>query len=269
MHIPDIGRLVSLGKAVVMANRPEILLGTAIASTLGSVVLAAKGGYESGKQVLMEDIDRESRGDLPLSLQEKTLLTWQNYIPAAGAYIAGVGSTVGLHWIHVKEKRAIVATGLAAVEEVRANSQTYINDIKESVEKNSTPKTRDKIIEDVNLVTADRNGGILREWSDGVITEMYLVRDAKSGRDIWSNQAMIDQAVNELNAHIIHEGEASLNTFYEAAGFPRNDDGEDFGWNGGVELALQWTNSSRSDGRPVREFKFRDEPEKNFDRASR
>lgn len=268
MKLPDIRGFVNVGKSLVMANRPEILLGTAGASIVGAVVLAARGGYKSGKQIAMIEQECEAaETPTPTNLQIVEL-TWKNYIPAATVTAAALGSTIGLHLIHVHEKKTLVATGLAVVEEVRESARAYIEDLQDSVDENSTSKTNQKIRDGLMDKQIDRNGG-LKTWSDGVITEMYLIRDSRTGRDIWSNQTMIDEALNELNARIVHDGESSLNTFYSNAGFGEIAEGEDYGWNGGVEVALQWSNSNRDDGRPVREFRFRDDPEKGFDRGSR
>lgn len=269
MQLPDIKGLINLSKTVVMANRPEILLGTAIAGTVGAVLLAAKGGYDSGKFIAHVETENAANGSPPPTKVEIIQLTWQNYVPAALATAGSLSATGGLHWIHVREKKALVATGLAAVEEARAEVKAYVEDLQTSVDENTTGKTKEKIHNSLNEKQADRHDGKLQVWSDGEVTEMYLVRDGKSGRDIWSNQQMIEEAINEVNRQLISDGEVSLNTFYSNAGFNELEDGEEYGWNGGDSLTLQWTSNVRDDGRPVKEFRFRDTPEKGYDRKTR
>lgn len=264
MQLPNVVGLMKVGKAFVQTNRPEILLGTSIAASVGSTVMAAIGGYRSGKHVAK----LEQEKDEPLSKAEIITETWQNYVPAAGLLVGSVAGTVGLHAVHVKDKKAIVATALAAVEEVRESAREYVQDLNEAVEDNTTPKNREKIRESLLEKSAERNDGVARIYSsDGVIEELYLVRDARTGRDIWSNQLTIEQALVELNEEIVHDGEADLNTFYSHAGINDIPDGDDYGWTGGDKVHVKWSTVRKDDGRPVCVFTFDPAPRRGYDKS--
>jgi hypothetical protein len=269
MNLPDIKGIINVGKSLVMANRPEILLGAAIAATGAAVVLAAKGGYDSGKEVARLE-DQRLINDEPMpSKAEIVQLTWKNYVPAVLATTTALGATTGLHFIHVHEKRILVASGLAAIEETRKAAQDYIEDLEDSVDEHVTKATKKKIDESVADKQFQRPGGY-EVWSDGVIASKYLVRDEISGRDIYSNQLEIEAALVETMAQKNAEGEVSLNTFYNHAGFQENPVGEERGWNSGdTDVRLQWMTTRRDDGTPVAVFRFHNPPSEGFDRAHR
>lgn len=264
MNVPDVRGFVNVGKSFIKANRPEILLGASIAATAVSVVGAAIGGYKSGKQVALLEQER----DEPLTKAEIVTETWQNYVPAAGATVGALASTVGLHIVHVQEKKALIATALAAVEEVRVAATGMIEDMNDAVEENTTPKTREKIESAFMEKSADRWDGRPRLLSsDGVIEERYLVRDEKTGRDIYANRLIIDQALVEVNEELVHDGEVSLNTFYSHAGFNDIPDGEEYGWNGADKVEAKWSTTVKDDGRPVSVFSFNPPPRRGYDKS--
>ncbi len=265
MKLPNIAGLVGVGKAFVAANRPEILFGTSIVTTVAGMVASARAGYKSGQQVLIEEMEIDTSLDYKvkeLSVKEKAQLTWINYLPSAGIGAAALGATTGLHIVHVKEKKALAATALLAIEEVKKQANEYAEDIRASVEENVklTDKKRDAINESIIEKKADRNGGIaLVSNGDGEIEELYLVRDAKTQRDKWTNKQNIEEALLEVNRRLAKDGDCSLNTFYAFAGFNDVPDGEDIGWSG-EEVTLKWEQGVRDDGRPVRAFIFQPAP---------
>lgn len=257
MKLPNLSKLsgiVAVGKTFLSTHRPEILLGTSLATTAGAVIASAVGGYKSGQQIMVHEnpeladiLQRKSA----TPVKEKIQLTWVNYLPAAGLTAGALGSTTALHMVHVKEKKALVTAGLAAIDEV-----------KKEIVKMDQEET-DKLLEG----RADENGVARIEHSDGIVEELYLVRDLKSGRDIWSNESRIQEAVNNVNKWIAKNGDCELNTFYSAAGFEQLPDGDDWGWSGEF-CELQWDLTVKDDGRPIRRFKFRTEPKEGHSRAN-
>lgn len=270
--MPNVKGLASIGKAFVMANRPEILFGASIVSTGAAVVLAAKGGYESGQQVLRAEYDEldlvsPEGKTTPLTTKDKVQLTWVNYLPAAGATAASMGSITGLHLVHIKEKKALAAAALMAIEEIRNETEEYKERLIETVKGELTEKQGDKV--DAAL---EKNGLVN---TDGEVEELFLVRDPITGRDIWSNKVRIEEAMVEVGNCMNASSHASLNTFWEQAGWGRlNDIGEQLGWSG-VIPAISWKDTFgrdiagvRDDGRPYRSFRFLPEPEKGYDEYS-
>jgi len=261
VNIPNIGGLVSIGKAFVAANRPEILLGTSIVSTLGAVVMAARGGYKSGYTVAEEDIKRQAVGQDKLMQKEIAQLTWINYLPAAGATLGSVGATAGLHLVHVKEKKQLVAGALMAIEQVRKEGEEYREEFTKQL--GIAPVEDQKALDKASK----KGSAVMGVNRSGELEEMFLVRDRKTGRDIFSNRLRIEDAVNLVNRQLTRNEAVDLNTFYGYAGFESIPDGSDYGWNPGVTVDVKWIKESdiRDDGRPSRPFRLDPEPEDNYD----
>lgn len=255
MNIPNISGLVRVGKTFIMANRPEILFGASVTATLASVALAAKGGYDARGIVDQYEIENA----VTTTVKEKIQLTWLCYMPAATTTIGALGATTGLHIAHIQDKKQLTAMAIAAIDEVKTSAQDYVADYKAAVAENATPKTKAKIEESFNEKSAARE----IQNTDHTLEELYLVRDGRSGRDIWSNQARIEAAINHVNKYIIENGDAELNEFYGAAGFELlYPEGDDWGWSGDV-VDLSWKTDTKDDGRPVRRFDFRISPKKS------
>lgn len=275
IKLPNITGIVKVGKNFIMAHRPELLLGAAVTSSVGGAILAAKGGYQA-RGIIDVERDRRAmeataskeyntfleykaaRDSAPeLTVKEKIQLTWLCYMPAAVTVTTSVASISGLHLIHVKEKKALATAALAALEEVKEESKRYL---KEETVGAMTPEEKEKILED----RLENGGTVVNEYSDGQIEEMYLVRDAKTGRDIWSNKGRIEEAVLDINNFIARHGECDLNSFYSNAGFGSTPDGDDWGWRGADWVELVWDSTVRDDGRPVRRFAFRTQPKEGY-----
>lgn len=253
MKLPNIGGLVTIGRAFVAANRPEILFGTSVVTTVAAVVAAGRGGYVSGQQVL------EAKMDLPVDAPPMTnkdiaKLTWINYLPAAGLTGGALGATTGLHIVHVKEKKQLAAVALLAIEEAKKEGLKYKKEITDSIGLSTSedPKELQK--------AAGKSGIAKLVHSDGEIEELYLCRDQKTQRDFWSNRVRIEDALLEVNRRLTHE-DTELNSFYSLAQMGTIPEGEDMGWNAGDYIGLEWDTTVRDDGRPVRTFRFTPEPD--------
>lgn len=257
MKLPNISGLYGVGKAMVAANRPEILFGTSLVTTVAAVVAAARGGYKSGYTVAEEDIKNLAVGGERLDRKDIAKLTWINYLPAAGLTGGALGATTGLHLVHVKEKKQLAAIAVLAIEEGKKEAQKYKQEVLELVGKTEDPEDPKE-----NKKAAKKGSLIAVENSDGRREELYLVRDAKTGRDIWSNKLRIENAMLELNQRLQNDA-CELNQFYKDAGFNGIPDGEEFGWNKGEYVGLEWPDelvTITDDGLPVRSFRFATEP---------
>lgn len=257
----NLSGLASVGKAFVAANRPEILFGTSIVSTVGAVVMAARGGYKSGYTIGQEDVKRLAVGQDVLKSKEIAQLTWINYLPAAGATVGALGSTTGLHLVHIKEKKQLATAALIAMDQVRKEGEELKKELSNSlgVAVSEDPKELDK---------AAKRAGVAKVVNrSGELEELFLVRDRKTGRDIFSNRLRIEDAMNLVNRQLARKESVDLNTFYGYAGFESIPEGNDLGWNAGVDVDIKWIKESdiRDDGRPSRPFRFDPEPEENYE----
>lgn len=262
IKLPNITGIVKVGRNFIMAHRPELLLGAAVTSSVGGAILAAKGGYEARGIVDEERARRNLEpgyikgGPAELTVKEKIQLTWLCYLPAAVTVTTSVGSIGGLHLVHVKEKRALATAALAAIEEVKEESKQFLKDNTVGAMSN---EEKEKVLDE----RAKNGDSVVVEYADGEVEERYLVRDGRTGRDIYSNKRLIEEAMLTVNNYIARHGDCDLNSFYENAGFDTTLDGEDWGWSG-AWVDLQWDTTVRDDGRPVRRFVFRAAPKEGY-----
>jgi hypothetical protein len=259
VKIPNPAGLFALGRTIISTNRPEILFGASIVSTVSGVILAARGGYKSGYTIAEEDIKRQVIGQDKLEVKDIAKLTWINYLPAAGMTLGAVGSTTGLHLVHVKEKKQLAAATLMAVEQIRKDADQYKKEVLESVglAKSEDPKELQRV--------ANKSGIAKVVTRDGEVEELYLIRDMKTQRDFWSNKNRIEDALIETNKRLGLE-DVELNYFYTTAAIGAIPEGDNLGWNAGTYLGLEWDLVSRDDGRPVKTFLFSPEPSSGWDR---
>lgn len=275
MNIPNLSSLknvVNLGKNVVKAYRPEILFATSVTGTLAAVALGAKGGYDARGRVEEERMSRVDSPEAPydnlfeyvdlgcdlpdLSVKEKAALTWSCYTPAALATLGAVGSTTGLHLVHIKEKKQLAAAALVAIEEVKTSAKEYVEDLQDAVSENTTAKTQDKIDKAVEEKQEAR--ALVRD-------PLYYVQDARTGRPFLSTESRVQAAINEVNNLLTNNRDVDVNTFYVWANLPEIENGEEIGWNSGDFVTLRWSDTHLDDGTPVREFSFSPRPQENYD----
>lgn len=267
MKLPNIAGLAGVGKAFVMANRPEILFGASVVATVAAVVAAARGGYKSGQQVLIEEVGGAAKIK-ELTNKEKASLTWMNYLPAAGLTASALGSTTGLHLVHVKEKKALAATALMAMEEVKKEAKDYKEKALEFVKDDSmTPEEKQDAIDALELphpTTSEFRTG------DGY----YACWDDLANRSLRSNQDMIRRATQVLLTEIEKEGHGNLNIIYEELDMEPSQLGSQMGWTkedvqgyGGTKgmefVCFGLTNLS--DGSPAVSFWFREPPTSDYE----
>lgn len=218
-------KIFGFGKAFVMAHRPELLYGASVVSTVASVGLAAKGGYDSGVKVASHveghDIDTSV-----VPVKEKIQMTWKNYVPAVIGTASAVTSTTGLHLVHVKEKKAMAAAALMALEEIRDQA----NDMKEEAL---------KILEDPELSDEEKRERLENtEWTaeSGFTDDLpfhngkYPCWDDLANRPVNSNREYIRRAGEVLLNEINRKGHANLNLFYEELNMMESQIGSQLGW---------------------------------------
>lgn len=265
MNIPNLSKLkgaFNVGKAVVAAHRPEILLATSVVGGIASTILGAKGGWDARGIVEEEKVNRDDGLGVELTKSEIANLTWKCYVPAGVALVGSVGSTTGLHLVHVKEKKALVTAGAIALEEAREKFKAWEKG--ETVGVLSDDEKQAILEERAERVPIGSNRSSHIENTDGEIEEMYLVRDMRTGRDIWSNRHRIEDALIEVNNVLSGSGDVEVNHFYRHAGFGTLPEGNKFGWSGCL-VGLEWDTTVRDDGRPVRTFSFQPSPETGFE----
>lgn len=252
MNKLNFNRSLRTVKSVITANSPVLLVGATITGIVATGVLSAKAGYKA--RGIVDAAQAEKGPDAePLTLQEKTQLTWLCYAVPAVTGVSTVASCMGVHFIHTKRHAALA--GLYAV------TAGKLDDYKDEIESALGVKKQQEFNDRMAQKSADGSPLINNEV---VMTEngTELCYEEFTGRWFHSNMNNIATALNDCNGILIDEGELDLNTVYDRLGLPNTIIGTDFGWqhsNTG-KLAFIYGSVNAPDGRPAIAISFRDEP---------
>lgn len=247
----NLSSAVRTTKSVITANSPVLLVGTAVAGVVATGVLAAKGGFKARGLIDEAQDKRIANNEEPLTLPEKVQLTWLCYAAPVLTGASTIASVVGVHTIHTKRHAALA--GLYAV------TTSKLDDYREKAEELLGPKKTQELTNAMGQKSVDEapfenNEIFLLE--DG--TE--LCYDEWSGRWYKGNLNKIEAAVNEINRQLLHEGEATVNDYYDALGLPGVESGMNHGWPGGTKLELRVAPVTAPNGKPAISAWFHQEP---------
>lgn len=270
MNIPNLSgltKLVGIGKAFVMANRPELLFGASVTATIGSVIMAARGGYQARGLIIDAEMDKGG----PLQLKEKVQLTWLCYMPAAITTLGAVGATTGLHLVHVQEKKALATAGLAALNEARGELTAYKEKALALIEDDE--KSADEKKQELEAVSSWREDV---PWSSEFTPSdgTYQCWDDLANRPFRSNKELIRRASEVLLAEIHKHGKANLNLMYDELGMSESQLGQQLGWaredvqgyggKDGLDF-VQFSLTEMPDGSSATAFWFREAPTSDYE----
>jgi hypothetical protein len=87
-----------------------------------------------------------------------------------------------------------------------------------------------------------------------------LCYEAFTGRYFLSDMETLRQAMNDVNATILHDGEACLSDFYVLVGLPMTTQSDLVGWNTDKLLELHFTAALTTDNRPCISMNYRVAP---------
>lgn len=252
----NIGKTIKNFRKILEVNAPVILTGVAVSGACLTAYFAAKGGYKSAnivreKQAEM-DTHTESR---PLTTQDKFLLTYKFYAPAALTLVGTSACMVMATKIGLD--RAAAVAGAFVVAE-RANDQ-YRDKVKELLGENKHTKVEDAVAtDDVN--EADIPTTIIIPEGEQIFLDRW------SGRTFTSTREKVGQAVNSLNHEILFGSYASLSDFYSSVGLSNTEQSDNIGWNSDNLVELTYTPVLKDD-RAVVAFSFDHKPMPGFQSA--
>lgn len=242
-------------KSVITANSPVLLVGTAVAGVVATGVLAAKGGYKA--RAIIDDAEekRIANNEEPLTVMDKAQLTWLCYAAPALTGASTIASVVGVHTIHTKRHAALA--GLYAV------TTSKLDDYREKAEELMGPKKTQELNDSVSQKAVNRTPF---DSSEVLIIDDagQLCHDDWSGRWFMGSVNKLEAAALELNRRLLHEGEVTINDYYNLLGLPEVESGVNYGWPAGSKLDLKIGNVQSPDGRPAISVWFRQEPKEDL-----
>ena len=231
-------------------HSPVILTGMAIAGLGTSVYLTAKGAFKAKDAIVSREIEQGST----LTGQEKFLLTYKFYAPAAVTTIATAGCMVMATKIGLNRTAAL---GAALVVAERGNEQ-YRDKVKEIL-----GDTKDQKVNDAVAAERIQNMAPFESPREG---EQIFV-DAWTGRRISTTMEKMERALNDYNKEMLHNRYMSLNELYARVGLDDIQMGNSIGWNVGKAqdklLEFDYTTVLKDD-REVVMFKFDRNPMPTF-----
>lgn len=209
-------KLEHLGKK----RSPEICMIAGIGGMITTTITAVRATPKA--LAIINELEKNSKKDEPITKKEKIKATWKCYIPSAIIGAASICCIIGGDSIHVK-RNAALATICKITETAFTDYKTAtenvvgvdkIKEIKETIGKekvkNNPPKT--------NTVIVTGSG-----------TNLYY--DQVFGQYFEADFNRIEKARNEVNNKIINNDYATLNDFYEELGVGLISIGNEIGWN--------------------------------------
>ena len=237
-------------RKVLDKNSPIILTGMAVSGTFLTAYLTYKGTQKATLEII--EAEDPSSGPVSLTNQEKFLLTYKFYIPAAGAVIGTSGCMIMATKIGL-DRTAAMAGALVIAE--RANDQ-YKDKVKEILGENKALKVSDSVASDQVEKMPSHVFGVPNAGE-----QLFL--DAYSGRLLSTTMEKMEKAVNDFNKEMLYGSYASLSDFYSRIGLDDIQESDSIGWNKERLLELVYTTVLKDD-KAVVVFAFDKRPSPGF-----
>ena len=224
-------------------NSPVILTSMAVAGTLGSTILAAKGGMQAQKEldVLLEEVEEGRADEELLTFKGQVKTTWKFYIPAGLMAGATVACVIGANSVSTRRNAAI----MSAYSLTDKAFQEYKEKVVEQIGEKKEQVVRDEIAKD------RLEANPVSDPSTVVIHgEKTLCYDGVTGRYFESDMQTLRKAVNDINEKCINEVYASQNDFYRLIGLDPIAIGEEIGWRSDHLLDISYSSHLTGDGVP-------------------
>jgi hypothetical protein len=224
MNITNARNIFGLIAGFGKEHSTTILTTLAVGGVVTTAVMAADAGIESALMIRNE-LDRDTAVEgypapMDLTLKEKALLTWKNYIPAAGMGLATIACIVAAHSIGEKRYSALAALyGLAETTITK-----YREKIIEKVGEKKEQELRGEIMQDKLDATPINNTQIIFTGGD------TLCYDGLSGRYFKGDIETVRRKMNDFNEDLLRCQYKTANEWYCALGLPVTGLGDLVGW---------------------------------------
>jgi hypothetical protein len=256
----DLSQFAAKTSKLIADNSPTILTVIGVAGTVTTAVLTGKAAYRAAGLVYDEESKKTEEGayvhPARLNRQEKFLLVWKLYVPAATSAALTVAAIVGANRINMRRAAVMAALYSASNDRLAEYKEKVVKHFGEGKEQ----KVRDEIAQD--KVTKNPSGELVIIGSGQVVCY-----DIPSGRYFMSSMEEIRQAENSLNSQCIKYGYASLTDFYDRIGLPRNKFSEDVGWKSDQLLEIKFSTTMADNDKPALAIDYFTEPIRDFERA--
>lgn len=243
-------------------NSSTLLTAGGIVGTVGTAVLAWRGGYktsEAFRAIELEELrtaleeDKEPDYEKALSTQEKVRILIPQVLPPVIGGSLTIAAIVMGHRMNAQRAAALAA--------VYGLSQRQLEEYKKKAEEKLGVKKSTDVVDELaqdRVNTAPGSTQII------VVDGEVLCFDEPTGRYFKSTMEKINQAVNATNAEIHHHEHASASYFYEELGLPCTTWTDEVGWNRDHLLELKISTVMAEDNRPCIAIDFKNLPQANY-----
>lgn len=238
-----VSEIINKTTVLVKDNSPIILTAIGVTGTIATAYLAARASFKAAE--VLEDHHE------PGITKEKVKETWKLYIPSLASAAVTCTAIVCANRIGYR-RTAAVAAGLALTE--RALDE-YKDKVVQTIGKNKEKAVREEIAKDRVARDASNHPPVLVQTTGKV-----LLHEAYTGRFFEGTVEDVKKAVNIINRAIQQEDSQTVSDFYDLIRLPHTAISDEFGWNNGELLELEWTTCMTPEG---------DQPAISFDYASR
>lgn len=254
MKIPNLFQSV---RAFADENSPVILTGIALVG-LGATTYLTHKGTKQAELALVEEVETRNalgqlRRDIQITNQEKFLLTYKFYAPAAVTFVSTsvcmvMATKIGLN------RTAALGAALVVAER---NGDAYRDKVKEILGENKHTKVVDAVATDRVAEIPEGQILVAREGEQVFI-------DSWSGRQLSTTMVAMERAVNKFNQEMLGGEYSSLTEFYRELDMDPIQESNDIGWNSKDGLmGLNYTTVLKND-RAVVVFEFDSAPRNGF-----
>lgn len=249
-------------KKLVADNAQILLTAGGVVGTVGTGLLAWRGGYRAAEIIRDEELkhihengteETLSNATMGLSKAQRVALVWTYAAPPMLIGGATIGSIIMSHRMSASKAAALAAAyGL---------SQKQFEEYREKVaEKLTGPKNqaiKDELAQDRVNKTSGSSQII-------VVEGQVLCFDQPTGRYFQSTMDDIKKAEIFTNQEILHHDVASATFFYEQLGLPPTTWSEDVGWNTDNMVEIEYSTVLAYNDRPCIAINFKNMPSPNY-----
>lgn len=230
---------------ILRDNSPGILTGLGVSGTVTTAYLAGKASFEASEALRIEQnrLDSFTKSH-SLDRKEKFKHVWKLYIPTAVSGVMTIACIIA--GTRVSIKRTAAAYSLMSVSE-KAFTE-YKEKVVEQLGVKKEQAIRDEIAKD--RVANNPQGMVVVGSGNVLCYEMH------TGRYFSSDMETLRKAVNEVNAKMIRETDASLSDFYYMIGLSNTSYSDRTGWTSCKLLELSFSTVMSADGRPCIAFEY-------------
>lgn len=246
----------------VKENATLLLTAGGVVGTVGTAVLAARGGYKYA-EILRKQQEKLQIEELDLIDPEQPLpqLDKMTKIKLGAPLFAMPALVGGVTIASIILSHRMSAQKIAGLAAAYGLAERNMAEYKEKVVEKLTGPKQTAVVDEIAQDRMDRADG----YQNIVVIEgEVLCFDEPTARYFRSTMENIKRAVNKTNEEIINSDYADATFFYNELGLPKTTWSDEVGWNRDQLLEMKYTTGLSPDGRPCISIDFKFIPRQDF-----